>query len=246
MTAEQMKYEFEVAYDRISNFEAPGYTEKEISTFLTKAQEQVVFELYKGADHYKENVKKSLSMLRTVSDLSVFVSGPYPNSFLSTIPSDVLVVYNETADFTTSSEHDYPLASLTDVHVKPIDDDFYHINKQNPFKKPSVKMVWRIDHRTTTAKEHLYVFDKYCTPSKVKLFYYKKPEPIIIEWSSYVEGDGSIDDKNWSAYTAASLDCALDPIIHRDIVDKAVQLAFAASKDDKGFQISAVQEQQKK
>ena len=31
MTAAQMKYEFEVGYDRITNFDAPGYNEKEIS-----------------------------------------------------------------------------------------------------------------------------------------------------------------------------------------------------------------------
>ena len=33
MTAEQMKYEFDVGYDRITNFDAPGYEPKEISTF---------------------------------------------------------------------------------------------------------------------------------------------------------------------------------------------------------------------
>ena len=67
MTAQQMKYEFDVGYDRITNFDAPGYNEKEISTFLTKAQEQLVLELYRGGNHYKEDFKKSLNMLKKYS-----------------------------------------------------------------------------------------------------------------------------------------------------------------------------------
>ena len=44
MTAEQMNYEFDIGYDFITNFEAPGVEKKEKSTFLTKAQEEIVYE----------------------------------------------------------------------------------------------------------------------------------------------------------------------------------------------------------
>lgn len=246
MTAEQMKYEFEVAYDRISNFEAPGYTEKEISTFLTKAQEQLVLELYRSRDHYKEDTKKSLNMLRDKTDIVAFATGPYHNSFLANLPASVFLVYNESAYFTTSSLHSHPLASLEDVRVKPIDDDFYHANKFNPYKKPSVRLVWRIDYHTTNDRQHLYVFDSFCTPSKVTVFFYKKPTPIIVAWSQYIVADGSIDGVNWSAHTAASLNCALDSIVHRDIVDRAVQIAFAAAQEERGFQLAAAQGQIRK
>ena len=84
------------------------------------------------------------------------------------------------------------------------------------------------------------------TLTRVRVHYYKKPSPIIIAWANYVVGDGSIDGINWSTYTASSLDCTLDPITHRDIVDRAITLAYAAIQDDKGYQINAAQEQQKK
>ena len=247
MTAQQMKYEFEVGYDRITNFDAPGYTEKEISTFLTKAQEQLVLELYRNGNHYKEEFKKSLNMLKTSTDVASFTAGPYPSSFIGALPSELLVVYNEVASLTTNTSHEYPSATRTDVHVKPVDDDFYHLNKKNPFKKPSVKndLIWRLDYHTTTTKQHTYVIEANCTLTKVTVHYYKKPSPIIIAWASYVAGDGSIDGVNWSSYTAASLDCALDPITHREIVDRAVQLAFIALQDEKGVQLSVAQQQLK-
>lgn len=247
MTAQQMKYEWEVGYDRITNFDAPGYNEKEISTFLTKAQEQLVLELYRNGNHYKEEFKKSLNMLKTPHDIVVFAAGPYPLSFVGALPADVLVVYNEVGALTTNTSHVYPSATLTDVHVKPVDDDFYHLNKKNPFKKPSVKndLIWRLDFHTTTVKQHVYVVEANCTLTKVTVHYYKKPSPIIIPWSSYVVGDGSIDGVNWSAHTVASMDCALDPITHRDIVDRAVLLAYAAIQDEKGVQLSMAQEQLK-
>jgi len=247
MTAQQMKYEFEVGYDRITNFDAPGYTEKEISTFLTKAQEQLVLDLYKNGNHYKEDFKKSLNMLKTVAEIVSFTTGPYPLSFIGNLPADTLVVYNETVNLTTNTSHDYPSATRSDVHVKPIDDDFYHLNKKNPFKKPTVKndLVWRLDYHTTTTKQHIYVTELNSTIVKATVHYYKKPSPIIIAWASYVAGDGSIDGVSWSGYTATSLDCILDPIIHREIVDRAVLLAFAAIQDEKGTQLAMAQEQLK-
>lgn len=245
MTAQQMKYEFEVGYDRITNFDAPGYTEKEISTFLTKAQEQLILEIYRNKNHYKENFKKSLSMLKTDIDITDFTEGPYPFSFKCNLPAELLVVYNEAASLMTNSLHDYPSITRTDVHVKPVDDDFYHLNKKNPFKKPSVKndLIWRLDYHTDAVKQHIYVVEPNCTLVKVTVYYYKKPSPIIIAWTGYNSGDGNIDGVSWSSYTTTSLDCALDSIIHRDIVDRAVQLAFAALQDERGVQLSAVQEE---
>ena len=84
MTAEQMKYEFDVGYDRITNFDAPGYVPKEISTFLTRAQEQLVYDVLESSA-YDEKNKKAMSRLRQVFPLSTFAAGNYPNGYLSTL-----------------------------------------------------------------------------------------------------------------------------------------------------------------
>lgn len=245
MTATQMKYEFEVGYDRVTNFAAPGYTEKEISTFLTKAQEQVVLELYKDKNHYKEDFKKSLNMLKSSTTISSFTTGVYPSSYVGNLSSDVMFVYNELATITTNTSHTYPSTVFQNIQVKPVDDDFYHLNRSNPFKKPSIDRVWRLDYHTDANKQHVYVVDTNASLTSVKVLYYKKPNPIIVQWANYSADDGAIDGVNWITYQATDLDCALDPIIHREIVDRAVQLAFAAFQDEKGFGISAAQEQMK-
>ena len=82
MTAEQMKYEFDVGYDKITNFDAPGYVPKEISTFLTRAQESIVYEILESSA-YDEKNKKSISMLRQVLPMVNFTTGNYPNGYLA-------------------------------------------------------------------------------------------------------------------------------------------------------------------
>ena len=341
MTAEQMKYEFDVGYDKITNFDAPGYEPKEISTFLTRAQEAIVYDIL-DSSAFDEKNKKAMSRLRQVIPLATFTAGNYPNGFTTplqvsvgganlefdsasvisdsssewiingfrigdtiTITGDttnndgVYSVVNVTADeLTVSSQTQFtdiqaanPAALVTadpvlrvrneridialgttnfyynripvvpatepvtynnailDVEVDPIDDDFYSANKENPYKKPTIEKIWRIDSADESQKKHEYITDGTFTLTTVHLHIDRKPRPIIIPDTTavvYDATDGTIDGVWFVDYIAAgaSLDCLLDPIIHRDIVDKAVKLAYAALQDEKGFQISSVQEQQ--
>lgn len=249
MTAAQMDYEFEVGYDRITNFDSPGYTKKEKSTFLTKAQEELVLDLLKKPDHYTEAFKKSVSKLKASSEITgasiTAGSGVYASGKVVTVPTASLLVNNEAVNLKGTAQHFYPNTDFLNVRVKPVDDDYYHANIRNPFKKPTEYLVWRIDVGSSTLKQHVYIIPALCTLEKVILHYYRKPEPIIIMDSTYVVGDGSIDGKTWSSYTATELACELDPILHREIVDRAVKLAYAAIQDQAGFQISSAQEQQK-
>ena len=245
MTAAQMKYEFEVGYDFITNFQAPGLNSKEISTFLTKAQEELLFDLYRGSNHYTEEFKKSLSKLKTsqtITGVSIVAGTDYPSSYVVDLASNVLVVFNESVDLQTGPTHFYASKAIADVAVKPVDDDYYHANKQNPFKCPNLERVWRLDSGATAGKRHIYIVEPLTSVVKVIVHYYKKPAPIVIADSTYISGDGAIDGVNWSAYTVASSDCELDAIMHRQIIDRAIKLAYAAVKDQLGFEISAAKE----
>ena len=350
MDAQQMKYEFDVGYDKITNFDAPGYEPKEISTFLTRSQEMVSYEILRSSANVEEN-KKAISKLRQVLPLTSFVAGKYPNGWITSIRvslisvgtvlfdfntassitfsgawttdfiaagfrigdqitvegstnndgkysvitvsagqliisgntviantglqvagttvsvDSVLDVINERADITLGASNFYydkiPVVPptvpetynnvLLDREVKPVDDDFYHANKENPYKKPSEKLIWRIDYADEISKQHEYITDGTFTLSTVHLHIFRKPRPIIVPETAlvlYDAADGTIDGVWFEDYDGAlgtanhGLDCLLDSIIHRDIVDKAVKLAYAALQDEKGFQISSVQEQQ--
>lgn len=340
MTAEQMKYEFDVGYDKITNFDAPGYVPKEISTFLTRAQESIIYEVLK-ASAYTERNKKAMSMLRQVLPLTTFVAGNYANSFRTTlqillgggtetdidlvnststiydnqgrfltagfrigdvitvtgatttanntdyvvtkltahemtvgnapdtneagtagvqlVTDPILKVRNERADITLTTNYYYnriPVVPATvpvtynneilDIQVDPIDDDFYGTNKSNPYKKPNIEKIWRIDGADESHKQHEYITDGTFTLASVYLHIDRKPRAIIVPETTsvvYTTSDGDIDGIRFT-YFRTGLNCALDQSIHRDIVDKAVKLAYAALQDEKGFQISTVQEQQ--
>ena len=331
MTSAQMKYEFEVGYDRITNFDAPGYEPKEISTFLTKSQLDVTYKILEESSH-NERSKKSLSRLKDVLTLSTFTTGNYLNGYKSELKASVIGI---TLDFTTgaggtitdsgsgfvtagfragdvitvsgadtsANDGTYTIASVVagtitisgqeefdtvetglagtevytdpilrvinevtsldvtslthkfyslnaghtieDLEVVPIDDDYYHANKKNPYKKPNERKIWRVDTSTETKKLHEYIINSDYTINEIKLFIFRKPRPIIIADTEYAKvTDGQIDGE-WFIDRIDGLDCKLDPSIHREIVDGAVKLAFAALQDEKGFQISSAQEQQK-
>jgi hypothetical protein len=336
-----MKYEFDVGYDRITNFDAPGYEPKEISTFLTRAQEEIVYDIL-DASAYDEKNKKALSRLRQVIPLSIFVAGNYPNGFSTPLQVSVggtgiqfvvgaedslqsstdnfftdagfregdlviitgattagnngtfhiievreatgsskliisdqesfasnegsvaatlvttnaiLRVRNERADIVVTAGNFYfgkldvggpDENKIFDIEVDPTDDDFYNANKDNPYKKPSIEKIWRIDSANESSKEHEYITDGTFTLTTVHLHFDRKPRAIIVPDAGYTKNlDGTIDGIYFIDYLTG-LDCLLDPIIHREIVDRGVKLAYAALQDEKGFQISSIQEQQEK
>jgi len=92
-------------------------------------------------------------------------------------------------------------------------------------------------------RKHVYVIEAEQTLNTAYIHYYRKPEPIIVQDSTYVAGDGAIDGEDFSDYTATELPSELDSMVHRAIVERAVKLAFAALQDEKGFQLSSAKEQ---
>ena len=48
MTNKEFSYEFDILYNNIMSNQAPGLDDYEKSVFLTKAQENIVLELYSG------------------------------------------------------------------------------------------------------------------------------------------------------------------------------------------------------
>jgi hypothetical protein len=247
MTAAQMSTEFEIGYDFITNFEAPGINPRERSFFLTQAQEELVHSIYRGDKDVEFN-KKILNMLKTTNNATSFAAGPYPNSFWCDLPANLMIVINDRLKLTSNTSHFYPSTVFDDVKVIPIDDDYYNDNKDNPYKRPDNELGWRLDYAEDDSgfkRKHVYVIEANQVLTTAYIHYYRKPEPIIVLDATYVAGDGAIDGKNFSDYTATELPSELDPLVHRAIVERAIKLAYAALQDDKGFQLSSAKEQAK-
>jgi len=249
-----MGYEFDVGYDKITNFDNPGYELKEKSTFLTKAQEELVLEL-QGTSSYSEMNKRLLDVLKTsavvlaaaMTEGDGNIDGAYDNSWYVPLPDVVsdqatraFKVLNERATLTPTSSHFYTTQVFTNVRVKPVDDDYYHMNINNPHKKPDHELVWRMDYGQldisatpdTWTPTLVYVVEDNQVLTSVQIHYYRKPVPIIIG-----SADGGTID---GVVVTTDIDCELNEIVHRKIVDRAVKLAYKALQDEKGVQLSSV------
>lgn len=236
MTALEMQRSFLVLYDKITNFSAPGYTEEEISLFLTKAQERLVLYYYKpmgnkyneGFEETEQRRKELSSLLEGNTNVPVSISqvGVLPNGKFFDYPTNLLYTASEEVTIASSDA----CINGKRIEVKPITYDEYTINKRNPYKKPFADsdrgLVWRVDYNT---RRHELITDSTFTISNYHIRYIKKPQPIIID-TSILNG------------ITGPLDCTLNDILHERIIDEAVKIATGIT-DPLSYQIKSVEKQ---
>lgn len=234
MTNLEMKQEFLILYDKITNFDAPGYEDEEISVFLTKGQERLVLSNIRSlANKYQEGFEGTEMRRKELQELvkGVTLTVPaasqtnvLPNGVFYTLPTDCLFVISEeiTTDSTTIACSD----GLR-LMVKPVTHDEYAINIKNPFKKPKInRYAWRLDYENRT---HEIITDPTFTVGAYHLRYIQNLTPIIIGANTI---DGAI----------GPLDCQLNKIVHRRIIDEAVKIATGVT-DPERYQIKTIEQQ---
>lgn len=234
MTSAEMKEEFLILYDKITNFDAPGYEDDEISRFLTAAQERLVLHIvnprgnkYATGIEYTEKRRKDLSELfrnveLTTADISANQTGVKPNGTFFDLPADFLYTLDEEVLTASAS----PCFDGNRIEVKPITHDQYTKNKKNPFKKPDGTLVWRMDFSRDAAgtpKRHEIITDGSYTVTNYYIRYMRKPQPII---TAALPAGITIEGQS------GPLDSELDPIMHRAIVDEAVAIATGVTNPE--------------
>jgi hypothetical protein len=219
MDANEMAYEFNVQLDRIVTGGNPGYTDRETGVILTKAQQvylQEIFDPYKSFEE-TEKRRKDFALIKkaftgTVSSSQTDV---HTNGYLFDLPSDCLYVVQEEVVLASSEE----CYNGTTIKVKPVTEDEYNLNRNNPYKKPHPKhLAWRMDFNnpnSTQTPRHEIITDGTFTISSYKGRYIKSPQDIV----PYTP-DGS---------TTAIQSCELPSISHRSIIDIAVRIATAST-----------------
>lgn len=215
MTTEEFSNEFDVLVGSFTSDDSLVFDEYEKSVFLTKAQEQIVTELYTGRNTMGSAFEETEELRSYLRDLIKEKEDSYLDAF--TLPPDVLFIIYEEAILTSAElkecENNIP------VEVIPVTHDQLHRIKNNPFKGPSKKRVLRLD----IGDNNIQLISKY-TVSKYKVRYIKKPEPIILV--NLDEDQLSINDTDKTKQTSKlSLEA-----LHRSILERAVLLAIASRK----------------
>lgn len=211
MTNPEFSIEFDILYNNISSNKAPGLNEYEKSVFLTKAQEQIVTELYSGRNttynsfEETEEQRRYLHSLITTSSLeesteidNIITS----NSSVYKLPENIMFITYETAILTGNKE----------VTVYPVSQDELSKIIKNPFRGPSNNRVLRLD----LGNNSIEVISNYDI-TKYLIRYIRKPNPIIL-----VDLE---DELSINGVTEESV-CELDSSLHRTILDRAVALAL--------------------
>lgn len=189
-----------------------AFDEYEKSIFLTKAQEQIVLELYQKLEQ-SEEVRKYLSNLIKTDNYApvgeqdeTLINNNF-KSYKVEISNDILFMIYEQC--TLSDENNCINNKIVSV-VPTIHDDLDKVLK-NPFKSPNSRKVIRLDF-----DNKIELISKY-NISNYKVRYLKKPNPIILV---ALEDNLSINNGDTKVSNGET-----NPILHERIVQRAVQLA---------------------
>ena len=193
--------------------------EYEKSTFLTNAQEQLIIDIYSGRNiiygksfEQTEEIRRYLSNLVETYETSTKVTGKLglsQDSVFFEIPQDTWFITYEVAFLKDSR-----LGCLNGIEasVVPLPQDDLYRAKDNPFRGPSKDRVLRLDIKSDLAE----LISKY-NVDKYLMRYISQPAPIIL-----------VDLPDGLSINGVSTEseCELNPVVHRAILERAVQLAI--------------------
>lgn len=187
-----------------------AFDEYEKSIFLTKAQEQIVLELYQELEQSEENRKYLSNLIKTGNYVPVgeqdetLINNTFKSYKVEIEDSILFMVYEQC----TLSDDDNCINGRIVSVVPTIHDDLDKVLK-NPFKSPNNRKVIRLDF-----DNKIELISKY-NISNYKVRYLKKPNPIILV---------KLEDLNIDKKQEVS-NGETNPILHERIVQRAVQLA---------------------
>lgn len=210
---------FDVLYNNIMSNAAPGINEYEKSVLLTKAQDEVLKNYFnpKG-NKYQEGFDGSAKRQIDFSGLISIKEGTLLNgqagfdfrAKIYRMPEDVFLIINETL--------------TTDTGVKqvvPISFDEYSRLMSRPYKEPLKYQAWRLVTEGSGSDNIIVELIPHSgeTVSKYTIRYVRRPKPIVLVDLASEYGDVSING------VSTISECELNPLIHEEILQRAVEMA---------------------
>ena len=258
MTLDEFSEGFDVRYNNITSNQAPGLNEHEKSLFLTTAQDEKIKNHFtansKGNDlgqGFDDSAKRQADfsmLMKTAScdagtlvgdgdeitysykymdgeekktkTVKFTISRLDQRSKLYTFPEDVFIPINETLAYTAGKKY---------FQVIPLRYDEYTAKMSKPFKRPNKHQAWRLNNSgSISANKYIKCVEIITTPEyddkdlTYTVRYLRRPKPIIV---------GDLDGLTINGYTyddVKDIGCELDPILHEEILQRAVELAKIA------------------
>ena len=241
MLVNEMSDAFDVLYNNITSNAAPGLNEYEKSVFLTKAQDELIKNyLNPQGNKYREgfdgSAKRQIDFSKLIQSVDITPAVP-EDSFddrarTITFPSDTFVIINEMLLLKSGN------TKAGTRQVVPITYDEYTRLMSKPYKEPLKNQAWRIitgqksvENTELSLVELIINNNDLNKTITYKLRYVRRPRPIIVANLASAVGD----NVSLGGETGPS-ECELDPVIHEEILQRAVELAKAAYAADQSGQ----------
>lgn len=239
MTNPELSNEFDVLYNNITSNQAPGLDEYEKSVFLTRGQDDVLKAYFdprtnKPQQGYDGSEIRQIdfSMVTVVKDytgnaFAAAVFDPRTNNKSVALEKDILMPINEQLTVTRDGTTEY-------LQVVPIMYDEYRRLMSKPYKRPIKFQAWRLMNTSGGVNRADLIVGPNDTLVKYSMRYVKRPRAIILSDLEGVTLDGQTKAQT----------CELDPILHPEILQRAVELAKAAYTGDLQSQVALGQSSQ--
>lgn len=227
MILSEFDNEFDVLYNNIMSNQAPGLDAYEKSVFLTKAEYEIVKayfypqtnKLMQGFDGNERRQIDFSKLVNSVEPLVVLGAGTIDKRTSgvakSSMPADALMILNEVLDVVRSNKN------IT-LQVRPLTYIEYSNLMSKPHKRPLKWNAWRLQvmEDSNSSVDLIAGFEDIITTYRVR--YVRRPLPIIVSNLEGVTIGG----------LSTATECELDPILHEEILQRAVELAKAAYTGD--------------
>lgn len=229
MTTTEMNNEFDIHYNSIASQSAPGLDAYEKSVFLSKAQLEIIKNYYDALSNRKQKgfestEKRRVDLKELIKDYKSSTSfsssiGIHLSSRFFNIPSDTFLIVNERVKITSSDCFNNSI-----IDVKPVTYDEFNVQIKNPFKTPDGQVAWRLDIADINNNKVVEIVSPYNVTGSLEyqLRYIKYPKPIILKDLNTEFPSEGVSIDGITAQTA----CELSESIHREIVDRAVEIAL--------------------
>jgi len=214
-----MQYNFELKLGQQDQLDKK-FSSFDVAMFLNAAQDDLVEGFYSARinpqSRYFEMDERARAMLALLIENAYITSftdddaALHPNAVFATLPADFLYALKEQCSISYSDCDS--VTTTKESKVLPVTHDEYVINIDNVYKKPWRDLVWRMDFGDTGGrKKHELIYGDGITISSYRLRYLRIPSPINI-----IDGD----------------DCELNPILHEEVVDRAVRAAIRSIPEE--------------
>ena len=246
MTINEFSDQFDLLYNNITSNQAPGLSEYEKSVFLTKAEKEIV-KNYFSPNSKGNNLQQGFDdSAKRQADFSMLlatgVCARVPDSQVTqqidsrslvfSFPPELFIVINEAISTTAVMDGQRVKYPANTLQVIPLKYDEYTRMMSKPYKRPLKNQAWRLlNSASVSGSEATETRTKYAeiivnswyenAIDDYSIRYIKTPAPILL--ADFTADGLSIDGKS-----GQSNNCELDPILHEDILQRAVELAKVA------------------